>query len=149
MEKFSFCAGNSRVTGEFPTQRPVTRSFDVFFDLRLNKLLIKQCWGWWFETPSHPLWRYCNGYRRHAMKKVNTQGFSQSSTWRFALDFTSHYRISPNHTRLTGMPKFYMSTFGNRRNNSKTTFICLYFVRLPKVRISSATFIPTKLTAPW
>ena len=22
--------------GEFPTQRPVTRSFDVFFDLRLN-----------------------------------------------------------------------------------------------------------------
>ena len=28
-------AGNSPVTGEFPTQRPVTRSFDVFYDLRL------------------------------------------------------------------------------------------------------------------
>ena len=28
-------AGNSPVTGEFPSQRPVTRSFDVFFDLRL------------------------------------------------------------------------------------------------------------------
>ena len=27
------------VTGEFPTQRPVTRSFDIFFDLRLNKWL--------------------------------------------------------------------------------------------------------------
>ena len=38
--------------GEFPTQRPVTRSFDVFFDLRLNKQLSKQPWGWWFETPS-------------------------------------------------------------------------------------------------
>ena len=25
--------------GEFPTQRPVTRSFDVFFDLRLNTRL--------------------------------------------------------------------------------------------------------------
>ena len=37
--------------GEFPTQRPVTRSFDVFFDLRLNKRLSKQPWGWWFETP--------------------------------------------------------------------------------------------------
>ena len=37
--------------GEFPTQRPVTRSFDVFFDLRLNKPLSKQPWGWWFETP--------------------------------------------------------------------------------------------------
>ena len=29
----TICAGNSPVTGEFPTQRPVTRSFDVFFDL--------------------------------------------------------------------------------------------------------------------
>ena len=34
--------GNSPVTGEFPSHRPVTRSFDVFFDLRLNKRLCKQ-----------------------------------------------------------------------------------------------------------
>ena len=54
------CAGNSPVTGEFPTQRLVTRSFDVFFDLRLNKSLSKQSWGWWFETSSRPLWRHCN-----------------------------------------------------------------------------------------
>ena len=47
--------------GEFPTQRPVTRSFDVSFDLRLNKQLSKQPWAWWFETPSWPLWRQCNG----------------------------------------------------------------------------------------
>ena len=53
---------NSR---EFPTQRPVTRSFDVFFDLRLNKQLSKQSWGWWFERLSRPLWRQCNGYWRH------------------------------------------------------------------------------------
>ena len=46
--------------GEFPTQRPVTRSFDVFSDLRLNKRLSKQPWGWWFETLSCPLWRHCN-----------------------------------------------------------------------------------------
>ena len=46
--------------GEFPAQRPVTRSFDVFFDLRLNKRLSKQSWGWWFETQSCPLWRQCN-----------------------------------------------------------------------------------------
>ena len=32
----AFCAGNSPVTGEFPSQRPVTQSYDVFFDLRLN-----------------------------------------------------------------------------------------------------------------
>ena len=47
--------------GEFPTQRPVTRSFDVFFDLRRNKRLSKQPWGWWFETPSCSLWRHRNG----------------------------------------------------------------------------------------
>ena len=65
MEAFSaslaICAGNSPVPGEFPAQRPVTRSFDVFFDLRLNKRLSKQSWGWWFETLSRPLWRHCNG----------------------------------------------------------------------------------------
>ena len=47
--------------GEFPTQRPVTRNFDVFFDLRLNKRLSKQPWGWWFETLSWSLWRQRNG----------------------------------------------------------------------------------------
>ena len=46
--------------GEFPTQRPVTRSFDVYFDLRLNKRLCKQSWGWWFETLLCPLWRHSN-----------------------------------------------------------------------------------------
>ena len=56
----ALCAENSPVTGEFPTQRPVTRSFDVFFDLHLNKRLSKQSWGWWFETPWCPLWRHCN-----------------------------------------------------------------------------------------
>ena len=28
----AICAGNSLVPGGFPSQRPVTRSFDVFFD---------------------------------------------------------------------------------------------------------------------
>ena len=56
----ALCAGHSPVTGEFPSQRPVTRSFDVFFDLRLNKRLSKQSWDWWFETPSRPLWCHCN-----------------------------------------------------------------------------------------
>ena len=64
METFSvllaLCGGNSSVTGEFHSQRPVTRSFDVFFDLRLNKRLSKQSWCWWFETPSRSLWRHCN-----------------------------------------------------------------------------------------
>ena len=64
METFSallaHCAGNSPVTGEFPSQRPVTPSFDIFFNLRLKKRLSKQSWGWLFETQSRPLWRHCD-----------------------------------------------------------------------------------------
>ena len=56
----AFCVGNSPVTGEFLAQRPVTRSFDVFFDLSLNKRLSEQSWGWWFGTSSPPLWRHSN-----------------------------------------------------------------------------------------
>ena len=63
METFSallaLCAGNSPVTGEFPSQRPVTRSF-VFVDLRLDKLLSKQSSRRWFGVPSGSLWRHCN-----------------------------------------------------------------------------------------
>ena len=64
METFSallaLCAGNSPVTGEFLARRPVTRSSDIFYDLRLIKRLSKQYWSWWFETPSRPLWRHSN-----------------------------------------------------------------------------------------
>ena len=72
METFSallaICAGNSPVSGEFPAQRPVMRSFDIFFDLRLNKRLSKQSWGWWFEMLSCPLWRHCNVYCRGKLR---------------------------------------------------------------------------------
>ena len=60
METFSALLATCAVPGEFPAQRPVTRSFDVFFDLRLNKWLSKQSWRWWFETLSCPLWRHFN-----------------------------------------------------------------------------------------
>ena len=66
MEIFSallaFCVGNSPVTGEFPPQRPVTRPYDVFFDLHLNNRISNPSWGRWFETPSRLLWRHCNGH---------------------------------------------------------------------------------------
>ena len=52
--------------GEFTGPRwiPHTKASDAelwcFFDLRPNKRLSKQWWGWWFETLSSPLWRHCN-----------------------------------------------------------------------------------------
>ena len=65
METFSalmaVCEGNSPVTGEFPAKRPVTRIFDVFFDLRLNQQWRRRR----FETSSRSLWRHCNDDTGH------------------------------------------------------------------------------------
>ena len=44
-----------------PTQRPVTRRFDVFFDLHLNQQLSQHWRRRWFETPSRSLWHHRNG----------------------------------------------------------------------------------------
>ena len=52
----ALCKGNSPATGEFPSQRPVACSYDVFFDLRLNKRLNTPSRRRWFETPSRSLW---------------------------------------------------------------------------------------------
>ena len=66
METFSvllaLCAGNSPVTGEFLAQGPVTQSFDVFFELCLNKGLSTQL------RPRCPLKRHCNEDFSHLEK---------------------------------------------------------------------------------
>ena len=89
METFSallvICAGNSPVPGEFPSQRPVTRSFDVFFDLRLNKRLSKQSQGWWFETLSRPSWRHGNALAINVWNEPVIHSFDMYllSSWTF------------------------------------------------------------------
>ena len=72
--------------GEFPAQRPVTRSFDVFFDLRLNKRLSKQSRGWWFETPSWSLWRHCNA----------ALGLHLNQYWLYHEQKSIHQKLSQN-----------------------------------------------------
>ena len=64
--------------GEFPTQRPMTRSFDVFLDLRLNKRLNKQSWCWWFETLSRPFWRHRNDNTTKATQYRKTSSISRT-----------------------------------------------------------------------
>ena len=59
-----------------PHTKASDRSFDVFFDLRLNERLSKQSWGWWFETLSRPLWRQCNV--RDRFNYVNQGHFARS-----------------------------------------------------------------------
>ena len=59
METFSallaLCAGYSPVTGEFPSQRPVTQSFDVFIDLSWKN-------GWINSGEAGDLRRHCAHY---------------------------------------------------------------------------------------
>ena len=40
--------------------KAITRSFGIFFAMRLNKRVNKQSRRQWFETPSCSLWRHCN-----------------------------------------------------------------------------------------
>ena len=104
METFStllaLCAGNSPVTGEFPSQRPVTQSFDVFFDLHLNKRSNKQSWSWWFEAPLHPLWRHSNVYQiNHITNHIMIKPLNPRAAGRLATDFVSLQQTC--HTKPT------------------------------------------------
>ena len=101
MQTFSallaICAGNSPVPGDFPAQRPVTRSFDVFFDLRLNKRLSKQSWGRWFDRLSHPLWRHCNEQtpNRSCLRASYVVSIvrSESITIRYSLQYSMQWQL--------------------------------------------------------
>ena len=57
---WSFVWGIHRSPVNSPHKGPVTQSFDVIFDLRLNKRLSKPLRRRWFETPPRSLWRHCN-----------------------------------------------------------------------------------------
>ena len=86
-------AGHSPLTGEFPAQRPVTRSFVVFVDLCLNKRLSKQSWGWWFETPSRSLGRHGNVLHT-LVKSWSTSGasyFARYSSPKYSLNYGSKH----------------------------------------------------------
>ena len=105
--------GNSPVTGEFPTSRPVTRTFDVFFDLRVNRRLRKQWWGWWFDTLWCPLLRHCKVYKRcWDASRV----FSNKEPYVFSCDLAALQMVfsvrpsvcpSVRHTFLTMFPSSY------------------------------------------
>ena len=121
METFSvllaICAGISPFPGEFPAQRPVTRSFEVFFDLRLNKRLGEQWRDWWFETPSHPLWRHGNVFttststilikhtRSHSCSKIHgTRHLKQTIASQLYIDCPINFQTLFTTKRYSGLP---------------------------------------------
>ena len=152
METFSallaICGGNSPVPGEFPTQRPVARSFDVYFDLRPNKRLSKQSWGCWFETPSDPLWRHRNANPFHSPFRYAfvprpspepVNAYCESSPWQqisvtFKLKRGYFHSLKPMEMSFVvaifpgfiGYNKTLMTTYRNRIPESCLVLIVLY-----------------------
>ena len=105
----ALCVGNSPVTVEFPAQMPVTRNFDVFFDLRLNKLLSEQSRHLWFGTPSRSLWRHCNG-----------KMISPSLLVLFSAASSEGYKI--RLMALNIMDLMFMHTYNERKSNTYQTW---------------------------
>ena len=110
METFSallaICVGNSPVT-----QRPETWSFDVFFDLCLNKQLTEHSWGWWFETPLCPLWRHCNVITMYIHKYNTIDGMA----W-------IHYPW--HHLRVDSTQRWCLTSIGNPIVDITWSYLC-------------------------
>ena len=108
--------------GELPTQRPVTRSFDVFFDLRLNKRLSKQPRGWWFETLSLSLWRHRNVTRYfHAIHHIRNNTFKQFVNCNKSL--TLKWRHNERDGVSSHQPHDWLLNCLFRRRSTKTSTI--------------------------
>ena len=143
MEAFSallaLCAENSPVTGKFPAQRPVTRSFDVFFDLSLNKRLSKHSWRRWFETPSRSLWRHCNAIHHSCpaifmmatgcqtnARHASCYGNLMSPCRNVHFDLTLIFHMGPINERRFSLPETHFNTKYIRYIMSISVFRILY-----------------------
>ena len=119
-------AGNSPVTGEFHSQGPVTRSFDDFFDLGLNKRLSKQSWGWWCEMALRSLWRHRNENNQHVqhtpdldMFSDDLPGSSYNEFWKYSGYMCTHVLQSCFHE--TGEIIHMIAQTWNTSDRYKTT----------------------------
>ena len=84
-----------------PTQRPVTRSLDVFFDLRLKKRLSKSSRLWSFKTPSRSLWRHCNHCSRsRSLSVTSTVYWCVTSNFKFSQNSFLNEEHSDRNTKL-------------------------------------------------
>ena len=86
----------------------------LFYDQRLSKRLSKQSWGWWFETPSCPLWRHCNDkanqkYRWFWWQKVDTHIYQSNLDTKIDMKITEIANFDMEYHVET----VYLDTVGN------------------------------------
>ena len=110
-----FYEGNPLATGGFPSQRLMTRSFDVFCDLRLNKRLRKQSRRRWFKTRSCSLWRHRIGLVNYLLSMYSyARGFLCTSShvllWRCWLPWLWDYFLIVD---FGFRPTMVIGAFGN------------------------------------
>ena len=119
----AICAENSPVPGEFPTQRPVTQSFDFYFDLRLNNWLFKQLWGWWFETLLCPLWHHGNVTENvmPAAAICHTYHATIISCHCHTIDVGSSY-LSHHHPKLINHKMYFTAWWFCESNSSEVLY---------------------------
>ena len=121
----------STIYGGFPSQRPVTRSFDVFPDLRPKKRLSKQSRRRWFETPSRSLWRHCNDSERSEISEYESWGSVVSR------DVTIRYLV----WYWNGARKYEQNSFAERWR-TKQYDLCSYIP--PQCQVDSCRCTGTK-----
>ena len=94
------CEGNPPIICGFPSQSPVTRSFDALFDLRMSKRLSKQAKSCWFETPSRSLWRDFNATYLAPMIMKWAGGYRVRLPCRFILTLSWSFSHIPSLMQL-------------------------------------------------
>ena len=105
--------GESTVSDGFPSQRPVTRSFDVFFELSLHKWLSKQLRHRLFETPLRSFWRHCNILHTHLSGLHHYHWQSWKQTQKLILSWTHRQCATPVHISLYFFLSGYLSQIIN------------------------------------
>ena len=119
-------------TGEFPAQRPVTRNIDVFFDLRLNRMLRKQWWDWWLETPSHPLWRHWNEVVELPVMRRDIITLFKAPCPGCCLLYERHYNdviMSTIASQITSLTTVYSTVYSGIDQRKHQSSASLAFVR--------------------
>ena len=113
------------------TQGPVTRSFDAFFDLRLNKRLGKQSSRQWFETLSNSLWRHCNAImflfiHHFKTNHIHSSGFNIGKSERLIWTNTNRLIHFTCNQRMDRLSNFLQERNTNSDLYDIITWLCFY-----------------------
>ena len=111
----TLCAGNSPVIGEIPAQRPVTRSFDVFFDLRLNK-------RWVNNRDDGDLRRHRAHYDVTVMHSRRLPWLWWWWRWLFVISVIIGWSCWPIRARKTRWPKIKFGTLNTQMSRQSERY---------------------------